>query len=226
MFRTKQHLAMQSKSPTATTYEGLELAYQFFNDRCFSGQLPDCLITLQRKRRAYGYFWAKKFIERSGENHTDEIALNPSLFLEQSVEEILQTLLHEMCHLWQFHFGKTSRAGYHNRQWADKMLEVGLIPSSTGKPGGRQVGQRMGDYVDPEGQFPALCKELLDLGFELPYVERQSPKKSALALQKRQSKTKYTCPGCGVNAWAKQDVRLACGDCVVPLVSTSNMEPH
>ena len=32
-----------------------------------------------------------------------------------------------MCHQWQQHFGKPSRNGYHNKQWADKMESVGLI---------------------------------------------------------------------------------------------------
>ena len=32
------------------------------------------------------------------------------------------------------------------------------------------------------------------------------PKKAA-------SKTRYTCPACGLDAWAKRAVQLMCGDC-------------
>jgi transcription elongation factor Elf1 len=32
-------------------------------------------------------------------------------------------------------------------------------------------------------------------------------------VDKAASKTKYTCPGCGLNAWAKPEVNLVCGDC-------------
>ena len=31
--------------------------------------------------------------------------------------------------------------------------------------------------------------------------------------KKAASKTKYACPVCGLNAWAKPDVRLTCTDC-------------
>jgi hypothetical protein len=40
------------------------------------------------------------------------------------------------------------------------MLAVGLIPSDTGKPGGKQTGQRMTHYIEPEGQFDRACREL------------------------------------------------------------------
>jgi hypothetical protein len=31
--------------------------------------------------------------------------------------------------------------------------------------------------------------------------------------RKAASKTKSTCPACGLNAWAKPEVNLVCGDC-------------
>ena len=30
---------------------------------------------------------------------------------------------------------------------------------------------------------------------------------------KAASKTKYSCPGCGLNAWAKPETTLYCGEC-------------
>jgi hypothetical protein len=33
------------------------------------------------------------------------------------------------------------------------MEEVGLIPSSTGAPGGKRTGQSMSHYIDPDGKF-------------------------------------------------------------------------
>jgi hypothetical protein len=31
--------------------------------------------------------------------------------------------------------------------------------------------------------------------------------------KKAASKTKYACPGCGQNAWARPDAQLICGEC-------------
>src|SRR5208337_2014690 len=36
--------------------------------------------------------------------------------------------------------------------------------------------------------------------------------------KEKKNKRKYTCPKCSVNAWAKPDVSLLCGDCRVELV--------
>jgi transcription elongation factor Elf1 len=40
--------------------------------------------------------------------------------------------------------------------------------------------------------------------------------------KKRASKTKYTCPSCGLNAWAKPDAPLVCGDCQEPMQSKAD----
>ena len=76
-------------------------------------------------------------VPTSGEDRrTAEIALNPDTFEDRTDMEILNTLAHEMCHLWQHYFGKPSRGGYHNREWATMMEKIGLMPSSTSEPGG------------------------------------------------------------------------------------------
>jgi len=38
-------------------------------------------------------------------------------------------------------------------KWAEHMRGVGLIPSDTGAPGGREVGQRVTHYIEAGGGF-------------------------------------------------------------------------
>src|SRR6266705_5200432 len=148
-------------SPTQHTYDGFIQAYSHFNQKLFNGILPYCMITMQRKQGAYGYFAGDRFGMRDGGQKTDEIALNPSHFNAQTTEEVLSTLVHEMAHLWQHHFGKPSRSSYHNRQWAGKMGTIGLCPSDTGKEGGKRTGQHMNHYVLAGGAYARACEELL-----------------------------------------------------------------
>ena len=201
---------------TRREYTAFEQAYDFFNQALFNGELPPCLITLQRKGRTMGYFSGGRFKARSGPGQTDEIALNPDHFTGQPDLEVLDTLVHEMCHLWQHHYGKPSRSGYHNREWAAKMEEVGLMPSSTGKPGGKKSGQRVSDYPIKGGKFLIAAEKLLGTGFRLNWesvpLSRQKGGSS-----KRRSKTKYSCPDCGQNAWAKPASNLICGDCLAAM---------
>jgi predicted SprT family Zn-dependent metalloprotease len=204
---------MRAPNPTTKTYKSLDDAFVFFNRRLFGGRLPACLITMQRSKSAYGYFAGGRFGSKDGKEITDEIALNPSHFHERSTEQSLSTLVHEMAHLEQHHFGKPSRSGYHNKEWAAMMKAVGLIPSDTAAPGGKEVGQKVSHYIEGGGRFERACAELVKQGFDPLYVELWSEGSEKTRKKKAASKTRYSCPECGTNAWAKPAVHLVCGEC-------------
>jgi predicted SprT family Zn-dependent metalloprotease len=204
---------MPAQNPTTKTYQSLDDAFAFFNDRLFGGRLPACLITMQRSKTAYGYFAGGRFGSKDGKEITDEIALNPSHFHERSTEQSLSTLVHEMAHVEQHHFGKPSRSGYHNREWAGMMRAIGLVPSDTGAPGGKEVGQKVSHYIEAGGRFERACAELVEQGFDPLYVERWTEGGEKTRKKKAASKTRYSCPTCELNAWAKPGVHLVCGEC-------------
>jgi hypothetical protein len=142
-------------SPTEGTYSGFNIAFKFFNDILFGSRLPDCLVTMQRSKRSRGFFARERFGHRRGNEIVDEIALNPATFIGRTDREIISTLVHEMAHLWQAHFGKPGRGPYHNREWAVKMNSIGLVPSHTGEPGGKQTGESVSHYIDDGGPYDA-----------------------------------------------------------------------
>lgn len=156
---------MKSLTPTQSTYAMLQHAYSVFNDVLFEGKLPECLITLQRHPNTMGYFAEKRFynaqkLYKTGkEEVVAEIAINPDYFSLYEPVEIMKTLVHEMTHLFQFAYGKPSRKGYHNIEWANKMESIGLMPSSTGAIGGKKTGQQMGEYIIPNGLFIQAYRE-------------------------------------------------------------------
>lgn len=203
--------------PIPQSYGPLRHASGVFNRKLFGGALPPCLITLQRRKRALGYFAGRRFKSADGVHVTDEIALNPTHFARRGAKEVLSTLAHEQAHQWQAHFGKPSRSGYHNTEWAVKMREIGLIPSDTGRPGGKMTGERMSHYIEPGGLFDRAADQLIAKGFVLAFVERESNAAGGITLKKRLSKTRYSCPVCGLNAWAKPNVGLMCVACKVGL---------
>ena len=201
-------------------YITLASAFDFFNRRLFAGLLPPAIITLQRKAGSHGYYSARRFEGRGSENReTDEIALNPGTFAGRSDTQILSTLVHEMVHHWQTHFGNPGRGRYHNQEWADKMESLGLVATHTGNPGGRRVGQRMTHYIVIQGLFELACEELFRGGMRLEWQSREWDPKGSKA---RNSKTKYTCPQCRQNAWAKTSAFLICGNCHCSLQNESD----
>lgn len=144
-------------------YVTLSDCYDLFNASLFGGQLRGCVLTFEDRGQHYGYYRESGFIDREGSQRRDEICLNPRHFLANTGDlELLQTLVHEQVHQWQCQFGKPSLRTYHNREWAEKMLSVGLIPSDTGRPGGRMTGQKMADYPDENGRFLGIARDILD----------------------------------------------------------------
>src|SRR4030095_15545627 len=110
-----------------------------------------------------GYYSPKRFVARTnGKEKTDEIALNPDGFVGQSDKDLLSLLVHEMCHLWQAHFGQAGRSRYHNREWVHKMVDVGLQPVSLDQPG-KMTGQRVTHEIIAGGRFDEVAEQLLSM---------------------------------------------------------------
>jgi hypothetical protein len=197
---------MKKEIITLKEYQGFQRAYDFFNRELFSGRLPQVLVTLQRHANTRGYFSPERFKGRVEKQTVHELALNPDTFTGRTDEMILSTLVHEMVHVWQETYGEPSRRGYHNREWAKKMQDVGLQPSSTGGPGGMETGQAMSHYVLPEGRYSVAFAKLAQSGLQLHWQSTQ-----AVGGAKVTSKRKFTCPECQQNAWAKPGAVLICG---------------
>ncbi len=206
----------QAKAPTYETYEAFQVAYDFYNQELFGGTLPNCVITMMRKKSMLGYFKDNCWEDVEDKERTDEICMNPQAFNTRPVDDTLSTLVHEMCHLWQHHYGQkqAKSKNYHNREWADMMEEVGLMPSATGEPGGKTTGSKMDHYILPDGNFIAATRTLLDQeGWMLPYVSidlEDSQKKA-----KKESKTKFVCPTCDEKIWGKPTTTAICEVCNV-----------
>ena len=185
--------------PTQETYDELQRAYEFFNQRLFESALPPCLITLQREKRTYGYFSNGRFVGRSTGQIVDEIAMNPVYLSIRTIRDTLSALVHEMVHQLQQHTGKPGRRGYHNKEWAAMMERIGLIPSDTGQPGGKRVGESMSHYIE-DGELDDEITQALSLVNTPPDTPVN-----------KSNRTKYTCPKCHTNVWGKPGLILYCG---------------
>lgn len=164
----------QQPSPTSSFYAALQSAFDHFNADLFESKLPACLITLRSASRVYGYHHAARFISLTGEQ-IDELGLHPGFFTLRPVESVLSTLVHEMVHHWQEHFGTPSPSNAHNQEWAIKMEALGLMPSDTGLPNGKRTGRSLSHYIIPDGVFLVSCRKLLASGFVIPWLDRHLP---------------------------------------------------
>lgn len=158
-------------TPTTDLYGQLQWLTDHFNRALFDGQLPFTVITLQRSAHTAGHFSDSRWRHVNGTS-VSELALNPTYFAHRPLLAMCQTVVHELCHLWQKMNGSASRHGYHNGVWAKKMEDIGLMPSSTGRPGGARTGQKMADYPIEGGAFLVACEDLVTAEFALHWIDQ------------------------------------------------------
>jgi hypothetical protein len=74
----------------------------------------------------------------------------------------------------------------------------------------------MSHYIMEGGPFDLAAETLLQTGFCLNWQSAGVMAQAGKGAKER-SKTKYSCPSCGQNAWAKPDSVLVCGECMDPM---------
>lgn len=222
---------MEAKDkPTKKFYGLFQYIFDHYNGHLFNSAIKDCIIIITRQKHVAGHFAHNRWFHME-DNETDELALNPEMFLKYPLLEICQTVVHEMCHAWQHHFGNPSRPGYHNKEWAGKMIEIGLMPTDTGKKGGKTTGFNIGDYAIGEGHFLEVSEELMNnevfaglyyevnpLVFDkvddgLPLFDqiKNMTLTETAPVRAKRSKVKYSCR-CS-NVWGKPDLEIHCNSC-------------
>lgn len=201
--------------PTKEQYSAYQGMFDYFNKSLFGNKLSNVILSFSRAANSRGFFAPQRW--RGGDKVTHEIALNPQSLQRESFIA-LSTLVHEMAHLWQEEYGEPSRTGYHNKEWAEQMESIGLMPSHTGEEGGKRTGQNMTHFIIKGGQYDIAFKRMPpNLLFPFQSLESEQGSNGSKK-SKKKNKFKYSCPVCDCNAWGKEALNLICGDCTVQMI--------
>lgn len=195
-------------TPSYEQIKTFQEIYKIFNDGLFSGQLPEVILNFSRSGAKTVAFYRPKTWISTNEKQTDllaEISLSPK-YLYRERRQIFSSVVHEQCHLWQDLFGKAPRSCYHDKQWADKMIECGLQPDNGH---GGVTGQSVSHDVVNGGAFDRIF-QTLDESLHLPFL---TSKEEGMTMKRPSSRKKYTCPACQSSVWGKANLQIMCGDC-------------
>jgi len=193
-------------------YKALQTAYDFFNKKFFKGELPEVFFLFDyHVKRAGGFFAPEKMIYDNDDAATHVVCLNPD-YLYRDVYEVFGTLVHEMCHVAEYH-GKEKKPSntrhYHSKVWQDIMTSCFLI-------GEVNATRTSGSTRIPEdGKFKAVVDEYLKSYEWLTVKSSDAVKIDPVKLKKAKAKNKvkYTCPSCGSNVWGKPNLSILCKPC-------------
>lgn len=193
-------------------YKALQTAYAFFNKKFFSGELPEVFFLFDyHVKRVGGFFAPEKMIYDKDTEATHVVCLNPD-YLYRDVVEVFGTLIHEMCHVAEYH-GKEKKPSctrnYHSKVWQDLMTSCFLI-------GEVNATRTSGSTIIPEdGKFKAVVEEYL-VSYEWLTVKSSDAIKIdpvKVKKAKAKNKVKYTCHSCGSNVWGKPNLAILCKPC-------------
>jgi len=166
----------------------------------FKLQIDDIpVLQIERLRRCLGHYRPG----RNGFGLRDEIAIHEDHLCASPHWRVLGTLLHELLHCWQEHFGKkrpgSSSRNYHNREFRDKAANLGLIIDQRGRT----------QYAPGETPFLNLLSK-----YGIEVSDMPAPMERQGLSSRRVSKLKlYMCP-CGVKVRiGRSRFHAKCLDC-------------
>ena len=206
--------------------EQLESLFSRFNERFYNGELQRPVITVSpdTTKGAYGWCTAwkawstkEKMLDFSKATPEELEAMKDEGFYEINIcaehlsrpfDQIAETLLHEMVHLYNLQEGvqDTSRGGtYHNKKYKAATETHGLTVEKDAKYGWAKT------KLNEEAQ--AFVDSLQDRKFQL----YRKPTLTGLGgkSKTKQSTRKYVCSVCGCIIRATKEVHVICGDCGV-----------
>lgn len=199
----------------------LEHIFNKMNADFFEGKLPTPIITVQSSPRSYGHCTvAKVWKKKDGETYELNIAAE---VLNYPIEETLDTMAHEMVHLYCRENGikEVSRGGtYHNKKFKELAEKIGLDTFHNEKCGwNTKGGDRMIEYaIENEWSEITLgrgTKTQIQIQVDVTTGEVTEPTPTPA---RTSSTRKYVCPKCGQTIRATKDVNIICGDCMEKMV--------
>ena len=219
------------KTPSITpVVNALDALFEKLNDKFFESALSKPVITLSEEGRknAYGWFTIDKVWQDGQRGDCHEINICPE-YLYRPIEDICETLLHEMVHLKNFQDGVKdySRSGsYHNKKFQQCAEKHGLYAEQVGNYG----------YVKTSLK-PETVNFIKSLNIEAFELFRKKAIKTRINTEdddvsddvgvddadaedepKPSSTRKYICENCTTSIRATKEVRVRCEDCNVLFV--------
>ena len=204
----------------------LNMIFDLLNDRYFESALSRPVITIQSTPKAYGHYTTFDAWSIDGEKGVREINIGAGT-LSRPIENVVATLLHEMCHYWNDRNGvkDTSRGSmYHNKHFRETAEARDLQVTHHDKYGWA--------ITAPTDALVEFCLEHNLTEIRLNRIEGISVRvtgtgtpsgagdlvSTGTKTKKPSSSRKYVCPCCGTSVRATKTVNIGCLDCVQVMV--------
>ena len=212
---------MKQTTKMSRAVSQLEHIYNSLNADFFAGELPTPIITVQSKPGTMGHCSVSKIWQRK-DDKTYELNIAAEV-LNYPIEETLDTMLHEMVHLYcrQHDIKEVSRGGkYHNKRFKAIAEEHGLTCVPCGQYGWNTTpGDNLVEYALNKGWNEILLgRNSLPPAMRTGATGTAQPGTAPGGGKRPSSTRKLVCPKCSQSVRATRKVNILCGDCLLPMV--------
>lgn len=206
-------------------------------------KIPDVFFTLNNRCQTLvtAFVTSNSLYNKENKKVVHYLGINPK-WLNRELREILATICHELCHIYENTYIHIPRGGYHDKQWEELMLGCGLKPVYMNKAktsvstqvvdGGefdsfvnsfkKEFGEDYFNLVEYSTEIEnQLRKEIegTEEDNDIPKADNaDKPKKKY-----NRNKIKYTCPSCEISLWGKGNLCIICGSCKEQLKGITNV---
>jgi predicted SprT family Zn-dependent metalloprotease len=175
---------------------------------------------------------ADALYDKSSDKKLQYLAINPD-YLNRKLKDILGTVCHELCHVYENAFIHIPRGGYHDKQWAELMTECGLEPKylNTSKTavdhkiikGGafedfvktftEKYGEDFFNIVSYSSELQKKTRKALGIKDDEDDDEPKADNADKPIKKYNRNKIKYICKGCQMKVWGKSGLSIHCNEC-------------
>ena len=221
---------------TTELYSKFEKCVTLIGDRFFTGKgkhaLPKIVMALNNRVSScvVAFVQADALYDTQLKEKVQYLGINP-YYLDRPLPQVLATLCHELCHVYENAFIHIARNGYHDKHWAQLMKDCGLEPKYLNESKtavthtiieGGEFDRFVSDFISENGgSYFTVCSysKMLEVKTkdELGLTEHEGelrPDNADKAVKKyNRNKVKYVCPSCDAKVWGKPSLRITCTDC-------------
>ena len=231
---------MEEVKTSTELYKKIQNVIDLLDNSFFSGKgkekIPELVFAINNQCRSCvtAFVSPDALYDKVNNKKLQYLGINPK-HLDRDISEILATICHELCHVYENAYIHIPRGGYHDKRWAELMESCGLtavflnksktVVSTRIAEGGifedfvKKFREENGeDYFNIVEYSPIIeHKTKVALGLEDSDGDEDDTPKADNAdkpIKKyNRNKVKYTCSDCGVKVWGKAGLHIECSDC-------------
>ena len=221
-----------------------ELDKEFFSGKG-KQKIPSVVFAINNRCKScvVAYVQADALYDKSNDKKLQYMAINPD-YLNRSLGEIVSTICHELCHVYENAFIHIARGGYHDKQWAELMSDCGLTPVYLNKSktavthkiaeGGvfeefvkkfeEEHGKDFFNIVSYSSELQKRTRKELGIEDGEDDDEPRADNADKPIKKYNRNKIKYVCPECQAKVWGKAGLNIYCSDCECSFEEEENEE--